>query len=678
MKTKVLITSALLYANGPLHFGHIAGAYLPADCYARFRRLLGDDVLFISGSDEYGVAITLSAELAGRTAKEHVDIFHKLNQDLFKKIDISFDHYSRTTWKGHDKTTIEFFEDLKANGHIEEKVEEHLYSEQEDRFLADRYVVGTCPECGFDEARGDECQKCGASYEATQLKSPRSKLSKKPLVKKPSKHWYLRFDHFKDQLAKWIEKKSWKENVVNFAMRYIKDLHPRAITRDSKWGIPLPLKDTEGKVFYVWFDAPIGYISAAKEWSEKTGKPDRWKDFWLDQSTEYSCFIGKDNIPFHSVFFPAMIMGQNQKYKLPDHLPANEFLMYEGKQFSKSDGWTIDLEDFFKKFSSDQIRYFLAANAPENSDSEFTWKDFQVRCNAELLGKLGNFVNRVLTFAHQQCEAIVPEPKDLTDIDQHFLHELSLKVLQIQQHYQNYQLRKACHGIMEVAQMANGYFDAQKPWKAAKEDSLRQMMNNTIYCCIQCLKNLALISYPVIPDAANKIWSFLGNSTGLEKALWEEVRKESVDPGQKLQKPSILFKKVEDEQIFEEVEKLGKAQESSATHNFEPLKDPIQFDHFMQLDLRIAEILYATRIEKSKKLLKLEVDLGFEKRFIVSGVAHAFSPEDLIGKKVIVLANLEPRKIMGVQSQGMVLAASFEKFLELPEIQNLKPGSIVS
>src|SRR5579862_125579 len=396
---KILITSALPYANGPLHFGHIAGAYLPGDCYARFERLKGNDVLYVCGSDEYGVAITLNAELAGRTPKQHVDIFHEIIKNYFTKLNFSFDHYSRTTWPGHVKTTQEFFRDLLENGYIEEKVTDQLFSEADNRFLADRYVVGTCPKCAFPEARGDECQRCGASYEATDLIQPRSKLTGASLIRKSTKHWFLRFDLFKEKLAQWIAEKEWKPNVINFAKGYIDDLKPRAITRDSDWGIPIPLPHTEGKVFYVWFDAPIGYISAVREWAELKGTPDAWKNYWLDPKTKLVQFIGKDNIPFHAVFFPAMLMGQNQPYKLVDELPANEFYNLEGRQFSKSDGWYIDLDAFFKQFTTDQIRYAIASNAPETSDSEFSWKDFQMRCNSELLGKYGNLVNRTLVFA---------------------------------------------------------------------------------------------------------------------------------------------------------------------------------------------------------------------------------------------------------------------------------------
>lgn len=545
--SKILVTPALLYANGAVHFGHIAGAYLPADCYARFQRLKGNDVLFICGSDEYGVAITLSADLAGRTPKEHVDIYHKINKELFRKLNISFDHYSRTTWPEHVPTVQQFFKDLLANGYIEEKVTEQLYSEKDHKFLADRYVVGICPKCGYDQARGDECQRCGANYEATDLKNPRSKISGSPLIKKPTKHWFLRFDLFKDKLQKWLGEKDWKPNVVNFVKSYIDDLKPRAITRDSEWGVPIPLPDTDGKILYVWFDAPIGYISASKEWDSE-----KWKDFWLDPETKYVQFIGKDNIPFHAIFFPAMLMGQNTSYKLVDELPANEFLNLEGRKFSKSDNWTVDLDDFFTKFTADQIRYTLAANAPETQDSEFTWKDFQLRCNSELLGKWGNLANRVLVFAGNRCGGKAPAIHKLDATDQEFLAKIRLLADEVAAAYDAFSLRRASQLIMELAQTGNVYFDAKKPWLLAKDPATIKEMETCIACCLQCLKFLALISSPIIPEASEKLWKLLGYEMPLVKDRWEE----GIPAGQALPKPYILFARVEDSIIEQEQAKL--------------------------------------------------------------------------------------------------------------------------
>ncbi len=551
MAKRVLITSALPYANGQLHFGHIAGAYLPADCYARFQRLQGSDVLYICGSDEYGVAITLSAELAGRTPKAQVDHFHAVNKDLFQKLHFSFDHFSRTTWPGHVATVQQFFLDLLKNGHIEEKVTEQLYSPQDSRFLADRYVVGTCPKCGFENARGDECTRCGSNYEATDLKNPRSKLTNAPLVLKETKHWFLLFDHFKDQLSKWLGEKPWKPNVLNFAKSYVADLKPRAITRDGEWGVPIPLPNTEGKVLYVWFDAPIGYISATKEWAELKGSPDAWKPFWQDPETTYVQFIGKDNIPFHAVFFPAMVMGQNQPYNLVHHLPANEFLNLEGRQFSKSEGWTIDLTDFFSQFTADQIRYTLAANAPENQDSEFTWRDFQNRCNSELLGKYGNLANRLLVFIQNQCAGQMPSHAP----DSAFLKQLHSKVEEARAAYEHFHLRKAAALLMEIAQLGNVYFDTHKPWSLAKAPETRPQMEKVLSTCLECLKCLALVSLPIIPHAAQKLWQMIGETSQLSEQNWDEVIQNNLLQ-KTLPKPEVLFKRVEDSQITAQEEKL--------------------------------------------------------------------------------------------------------------------------
>lgn len=679
MKQKILITSALPYANGPLHFGHIAGAYLPGDCYARFQRLKGNDVLFLCGSDEHGVAITLSAEMAGRSPKEHVDLFHEINKKFFDQLEFSFDHYSRTTWPGHIPTTQEFFKALQKKGHIEERTENHLYSEKEKRFLADRYVVGTCPKCGFAEARGDECQQCAASYEATDLKHPRSKLTGSPLVLKPSTHLYLRFDHFQKELTEWIQSKEWKENVVRFAMHYIDDLKPRAITRDSDWGIPVP--GYPDKVFYVWFDAPIGYVSAAKEWAQKMGKPDRWQDYWLDEKTKLVHFIGKDNIPFHAVFFPAMLMGQDLPYKLPDEIPANEFYLLEGRQFSKSDGWTIDLDYFFKQYTADQIRYTIAANAPETSDSEFSWKDFQSRCNAELLGKLGNFVNRVLVFTKTHNQGKVPKRHALLPMDEEFLMQVKTLVEVASQSYQSFRLRKASQTLMELAQLGNVYFDAKKPWQQVKNPEQRKELETVLSLCLECIKDLALVASPLIPASAQKIWEMIGFSTELAKGSWEEIAKTPIPDAQTLGELSILFRKIENEEIEEQAALLGKKMTKElplVQVSLEPIKPTASYEQFAQLDLRIAEVLEASRVPKSKKLLKLVVNVGTEKRTVVSGIAHCYEPEQMVGRKVIFVANLAPATIMGIESQGMILAAKQGSSLILPDLQELLPGAVVS
>ncbi len=558
MNKKILITSALPYANGPLHFGHIAGAYLPADCYARFERLMKNDVLYICGSDEYGIAITMSAEVAGRTPQQHVDLNHALIKTLFQQLEISFDHYSRTTWPGHIKTTQQYFLDLFHNGYIEERITDQLYSEAENKFLADRYVVGTCPKCGYDQARGDECQKCGAAYEATDLIEPRSKLTGSKLVRKPTKHWFLLLDRFKEKLKAWLETKDWKPNVINFVRGYIDELRPRAITRDMTWGVPVPLPGSEGKVLYVWFDAPIGYISATIEWAQKHGDPELWKKYWCDPQVKLVHFIGKDNIPFHAVIFPAMTMGQNQPYKLVDELPANEFYNLEGRQFSKSDNWTIDLDRFFHSFTADQIRYVIAANAPETADSEFTWKDFQSRCNSDLSGKFGNLVNRVLVFAKKQCGQKVPPRDTLSEVDRVFLEQMNSVVSQAQEAYSTFRLRRASQLLMELAQLGNVYFDSKKPWADAKSEETRGTMETTIACCLECLKNLALLAYPIIPATALKVWALLGFKDSFEERGWDQIFQRKIPSGQPLLEPEILFKRVEDEQIQAEIEILRK------------------------------------------------------------------------------------------------------------------------
>lgn len=553
---KVLITAALPYANGPLHFGHIAGAYLPSDCYARFCRLMKRDLLYLCGSDEYGIAVTMSAEIANRTPQQQVDLFHAINKKLFETLQISFDHYSRTTWEGHVPTAQQFFLELLHNGYIDERLCHQLFSEEENRFLADRYVTGECPRCGYSNARGDECPRCGTSYDATELKNPRSKLTNSPLVLRETKHWFLRLDLFKERLHCWLDGKAWKPNVLNFIREYIENMHPRSISRDLSWGVPLPLESAEGKVLYVWFDAPIGYISAAKEWASLQGTPERWRDYWLDSQTKLVQFVGKDNIPFHAAIFPAMIMGQNQPYKLVDELPANEFYHLEGRQFSKSEGWYIDLDDFFSRYSSDQIRYTIAANAPETADSEFTWDDFQQRCNGDLVGKYGNLANRVLTFIQNKLGGKIPPEGTLEDTDQRFLEHLATLRQEIRSAYENFKLRRATQLIMEYAQAGNGYFDEKKPWLDAKDANRLTRMQTTLRCCMECLKGLALISFPIIPSTATELWHLLGQASSLTDIGWKESEATHLAPGSVLPSPHILFRKIEDEEVAHEKHKL--------------------------------------------------------------------------------------------------------------------------
>ncbi|WP_366223711.1 methionine--tRNA ligase [Chlamydia buteonis] len=507
MPSRVLITSALPYANGPLHFGHIAGAYLPADVYARFRRLLGDDVLYICGSDEYGIAITLNAERAGMGYQEYVNMYHKIHKDTFDKLGISIDFFSRTTNPFHKGLVQDFYIELKSKGLIENQISLQLYSEEEDRFLADRYVEGTCPKCGFDGARGDECQKCGADYEATDLVNPRSKLSGSQLVLKETEHAFLHLERMVEPLLAYIDTCYLPEHVRKFVTDYIKNLRPRAITRDLSWGIPVP--HFPNKVFYVWFDAPIGYISGTMDWAASLNNPDAWKDFWLEDSTEYVQFIGKDNIPFHAAIFPAMELGQSIPYKKMDALVSSEFYLLEGYQFSKSEGNYVDIDAFLDTYSLDKLRYVLAATAPETSDSEFTFIDFKTRCNSELVGKFGNFINRVLAFAEKNgFKELAYSTNLLEDQDRHFLDHAQQIVRDAREYYSKYSLRKACCAIMELAALGNVYFNDQAPWKLLKE-GFTHRVEAILFCACYCQKLLALISYPIIPGTAWEIWRML-------------------------------------------------------------------------------------------------------------------------------------------------------------------------
>lgn len=673
-KKKILITAALPYANGAMHFGHLAGSYLPADCYARFQRLLGNDVCFICGSDEYGVAIAMSAELAGKTPKEHVDHFHAVNKGLFAAMGMSFDHYSRTTWHGHNATTISFFETLLKNGYLEKKESERLFCKEDGRFYADRYVVGTCPSCGYENARGDECTSCGASYEAEDLKNPRTKIGNKSLSMRSTTHWYLRLDLFKDKLLAWLDTRDWKPNVVNFIKKYIEGIRPRAITRDMEWGIPVPLPEAKGKVLYVWFDAPIGYISATREWAELIGDPDRWKEYWLNQETHFVQFLGKDNIPFHGAVFPAMLMGQDLPYKLVDEMPANEFYNLAGRQFSKSEGWYVDLAEFLEKYSADQLRYAIAANAPETQDSEFTWKDFQSRCNADLLGKLGNFVHRTLVFAKNFCGGVIPEASGLAAEDTEFLVSCERLANEVKESYSQFRLRKAAQTIMELAQLGNQYFDAKKPWQDAKDESTHQLMRNTIACCLECVKLLALTSSPIMPRLSVNILRQLDLDEAFKTLTWDEQVLFQLPAGLLLGAPQHLFKKIEDEEIEKEEAKLRS--QASCTQKEET--SCISIDEFRKAQLEVVEIVAAERIAKSKKLLKLQVLTSMGQRQIVAGIGAVFSPETLVGKHVVACLNLEPCTLMNTESQGMILAAEHEGQLRLLEIADLPAGSKIS
>lgn len=664
--SKYLITSALPYANGALHFGHLAGACLPADIHARFQRFMGNDVLFVSGSDEYGVAITMSAEQEGRTPQAQADFYHFKNLALFQSLDFSFDHYFRTTSDHHAAPVKRFFEDLRKNGFVEQRLSDQLFSENEGRFLSDRYVEGICPMCDFERARGDECPRCGASYEAVDLRSPRAKSTNSPLICKKTLHWYLRLDLFKDRLSHWVATKSWKPNVLHFAASYIRDLKARSITRDSTWGIALPAEELEreemlNKVFYVWFDAPIGYLTASMEWAALRNDPDLWKEYWLEPKTRFVQFLGKDNIPFHAAIFPAMTMGQNQPLKLVDDLIANEFYHLEGRKLSKSEGWSVDLEDFLTRYSSDQLRYHLAATAPENGDSEFTWSDFQSRCNSDLVGKLGNLVHRTLSFVHAQLGGKVPKSQS-AHRDRAALDHSHHLLVQIQRAYDYCKLRKVTQLIMELAQWGNVYFDSQKPWLLAREG--RQLeLDRAIYCCLEMIRHLAIACYPLMPTTANAIWELIGYRQSLDVKTWEAWVAEPLPIDQSCNRPKLLFAKIEDDQIQQELARLKKslsAKGKSAGQKSSDRKKEaalIELSSFKALDLRVGQIKEARRIAKSDRLLCLKVDMGDHERQIVAALATCCEVDQLRDKKVVVVANLQPAEIFGVRSCGMILTA---------------------
>jgi len=682
---KYLVTSALPYANGPIHFGHIAGAYLPADIYVRFQRMRGADIIYICGTDEHGVAITISAEKEGMSPVDYVDKYHKVIKKIFDNFNIKFDNFSRTTMKHHYKLSQEFFTDLYKNGYIKPSETKQLYCKKCARFLADRYVFGTCPACGYEAARGDECGKCGKWLDALDLKDPGCKVCKESPEIRSTKHWFLQLQNLKESLLKWIDGHGeWKENVKRFIGNMVKEgLVERSITRDLPWGVPVPLEDTEGKVLYVWFDAPIGYISSTMEWAERMGEPEKWKDYWYDKDCKLVHFIGKDNITFHCVVWPAMIMGQDKPLILPWNVPANEFYNLEGRQFSKSEGWYISLDDFFEKYPADVIRYGIISNSPENRDTEFTWKDFQSRNNDHLADTYGNFVHRTLTFIKKYFNGVIPEPGDLSDLDREMLAEIEKTPALMEECLLNFKLRQAAYELMDLPRKGNRYYNDKAPWKSRKENI--QDCATTMYVCAKLLQVLSVISFPFMPSTAEKLRAMLGYTSSVEKEKWGSIYEKELKPGTAVGEVEILFKKIDDTIIQEEIDKMNIQAEEAKTAKeappvqYEPLKPVINYDEFARVDLRVGKVIKAESVPKSKKLLKLTVDIGMEKRQLVAGIAHHYKPEDLTGKNVIVVVNLEPAKIMNVESRGMILAASIDEELAfLTTAEDIKPGAKIT
>lgn len=650
------ITCALPYANGPLHIGHLAGAYIPGDIYVRYLRAQKKDVLFICGSDEHGVPVTIRAKKEGVEPQEIVNKYHKMMADSFAEFGIDFDNFSGTSRPVHHKTASDFFKKMYADGKFIEQVSEQLYDEEAGQFLADRFVTGTCPRCGYEEAYGDQCENCGTSLNATDLINPKSAITGAKPILKNTKHWFLPLDQYDDWLKEWIIKghqKDWKTNVYGQCKSWIDEgLKPRAVTRDLDWGIPVPLKGAEGKVLYVWFDAPIGYISSAKEWAQREGKD--WEPYWKDKDTKLVHFIGKDNIVFHCIIFPVMLKAHGD-YILPDNVPANEFLNLEGQKLSTSKNWAVWLHEYLKDFKGKQdvLRYVITANAPETKDNNFSWKDFQTRNNSELVGIFGNFINRVIVLTHKYYAGKVPEITKLEKIDRETLEALRKFPEAIGSSIETYHFRKAQSEMMNLARLGNKYLADEEPWKLIKTDPDR--VQTVIYIALQIAAALVPLSKPFLPFTSDKLKGLLQ----LEEDLhWgAAIHGNLLKPGHPIGKAELLFDKIEDEEIQKQLEKLvaTKKANEAEQHSIAPQKKEIDFDDFTKLDLRTAEILEAKKIPKTKKLLKFKVDTGIDQRTIVSGIAEQFEPEELIGKKVCIVANLKPRKLRGVVSQGMIL-----------------------
>ena len=662
---RILVTAALPYANGPIHLGHLAGAYLPSDMYVRFQRLRGREVVYICGSDEHGVPITLTADKEGVTPQVVVDRYHEMNKAAFAQFGMSFDNYSRTSLPLHHRTAQEFFLEFHRRGILKEKKEKQFYDDQANMFLPDRYVEGTCPVCGNPDARGDQCEKCGTYLNPTELVNPRSKISGRTPVVRETTHWYFPLGDYQAKLEAYVQQAAeldgWKENVLQYCRGWFKDgLQDRAVTRDLDWGVKVPLPGYENKVLYVWFDAVLGYISSTREWSEQIGKPDEWKKYWLEKETKYVAFIGKDNVVFHCIVFPAMLMAWNEgdrpeKYVLPANVPANEFLNFEGEKFSKSRGWGIDVRDFLAKYPPDPLRYYLAVSLPEYRDSDFTWKDFQARTNNELADILGNFVNRTLAFAGRAFNGVVPERKDLGPLEQSMEATLSRTPALVAEQFEQYRFREGVLEIMNLARAANKYFNDSEPWKTAKSDPDRCAA--TINTSLRVARALAVLASPVIPFSCEKIWKMLNLPGEAAQQSWDAASNPDIPSGHQLGTTEILFTKIEDEVIEAELKTLGQTAPVAAPPT-EAAKETISLADFKKIDLRVARVAAAEAVPKSKKLLKLQVEIGAEKRQVVAGIAEHYKPEELIGKSIVVVYNLQPAKLMGQESQRMLLAAS--------------------
>ncbi|MBD0725398.1 methionine--tRNA ligase [Flavobacterium sp. L1I52] len=654
------ITAALPYTNGPIHIGHLAGVYVPADIYSRYLRLQGRDVLFVCGSDEHGVAISMKAKKEGITPQEVIDKYDGIIRKSFSDFGIAFDNYSRTSLPVHHETASDFFKKLYDNGDFIEEVTEQLYDAKANQFLADRFVTGTCPKCGNEEAYGDQCEKCGSTLNATDLINPKSTITGETPVSKSTKHWFLPLDRYDAFLREWIlegHKNDWKPNVYGQVKSWIDGgLEPRAVTRDLDWGIDVPVEGAEGKKLYVWFDAPIGYISSTKEWAAREGKD--WEPYWKNENTKLVHFIGKDNIVFHCVIFPAMLKAEGS-FILPDNVPANEFLNLEGNKLSTSKNWAVWLHEYLEEFPDQQdvLRYALTSNAPETKDNDFTWKDFQARNNNELVAIFGNFINRVVVLTNKYYNGIVPAPNEFTEVDEQTLAELQAYPEVISSSLERYRFREALGEMMNAARLGNKYLADEEPWKVIKDNPER--VQTQMYVALQIAAALSSLCEPFLPFTATKLKRILNVTSSAVEMSWKSIS-ESTDllaAGHQIGQAELLFAKIEDEAIQKQIDKLEATKTANQAENkkAEPQKDLIQYEDFAKMDLRVGTIIEAEKMPKANKLLVLKVDTGIDVRTIVSGIAESFKPEDIVGKRVTVLVNLAPRALRGVESQGMIL-----------------------
>jgi methionyl-tRNA synthetase len=680
-----LVTSALPYANGPIHLGHLAGAYLPADIFVRYCRLKKRDVVYICGSDEHGVPILLRARAEGVSPKKIVDRFHEMNLKSFANFGMTFDYYGRTSSKVHHQTSRDFFRTLAQRSLFKLKSERQLYDSEVEMFLADRFVVGTCPSCGYENAYGDQCEKCGTSLSPTDLIDPRSAITNAIPIEKETTHWYLPLSELQGKLSNWINTHpEWRPNVLGQIRSWLNEgLKDRAVTRDLPWGVPIPEEiaqaegvDASGKVLYVWFDAPIGYISATKEWATLQGNPDLWKEYWQGKKSKLIHFIGKDNIVFHCLIFPAMLMSHG-KFILPENVPANEFLNLEGNKLSTSRNYAVWLDDYLQKFEADSLRYVLTISMPETRDADFSWKEFQARHNNELADVLGNFINRTFTFIKRYFNGKIPDLGETDELDRYLLQRAVEARENIGEAIDNYQFKESLKRFMDFARFANKYFNDKEPWLTRK--SSPEVCATTLNLCTQTSYFLAVLMNPVLPFSSQKIWKMLRLSGKPEDADWEKVGDIILKNEHALGKLEILFQKIEDSTIQKEVEKLKKIQTSFGTESADMEENRISIEEFKKVQLKTARIITADAIPKAKKLLKLNVELGNEKRQLVAGIAEHYKPEELVGKTIVVVTNLQPATIRGVESQGMLLAVhDDDKLTLLTTDRNANPGKNVS